>query len=370
METDGIKLLDDQDVLGLFNDNSDNYENQEDEIKQMSSEEATEMFSGKKQKEKDDDDDNDDYEEEEKVEEKPIKKEKAVEQSEPDYKEIAKQLVEEFGLDDELDEVDEFSLKKLIRKAIANGIDEETKQVQTAIENGVNAKDIQEFKNTIEYLHQITEEQLYVEDAEGDLLRRKLIVQNFLNQGKDEKEAVDLTNEIFKKGKDIEEAKKALTSNREYFGKAYKELLDESKKKADDWDSSVKKQTEELKDAIFSDEKYLGEIEIDDKTKRLALRNISEPMYRDKETGIDLTPIQKYEKENKTGFLKNLSLLFTLTDGFKNLDKVIEKAVKKKVSKEIENVEDVLKSPSGSTSNLSMVRSGGSNRLHNFKFDI
>ena len=52
------------------------------------------------------------------------------------------------------------------------------------------------------------------------------------------------------------------------------------------------------------------------------------------------------------------------------IDKLVERSIKKRMAKQIENVEDALKNPSRNESNLTMVRSGGSNRMAKFKFDI
>ena len=55
-----------------------------------------------------------------------------------------------------------------------------------------------------------------------------------------------------------------------------------------------------------------------------------------------LTPIQKYELENKTEFMKYLGLIFTLTDGFKNLDTLVKGKVRKEVKKGFRELENTL----------------------------
>ena len=46
--------------------------------------------------------------------------------------------------------------------------------------------------------------------------------------------------------------------------------------------------------------------------------------------------------EHKVDFLKNVGLLFTLTDGFKNLDGLIQPKVKKEVKKGLRELEHTL----------------------------
>ena len=46
--------------------------------------------------------------------------------------------------------------------------------------------------------------------------------------------------------------------------------------------------------------------------------------------------------ENRTDFLKNIGLLFTLTDGFKNLNGLIKGKVKKEVKSSLRELEHTL----------------------------
>lgn len=375
---DGIKFLDDADVKSLFEDNDEPTENQEDDgtggnVTNISDEEAADIFNNNG---KDSDEEDDSEKVEEKVEQNTTKKEEK--RTEPtnnqqnvDFSSIAKQFADEgiWELDDE-EVKDADSFKSLIKKAIESGIDEKTKRVSELLDMGADSKDIKEFEDTIEYLHGIQNEDILAEGEDGDNLRKRLIMQDLINNGVDEQEAVTKVKEIFKKGNDITEAKKALQANKDYFQKAYKEMAEEQRKKADEWDKSVQKQTEELKTSIMSNDKFLGELDIDEKIKKQALANLSEPKYKDKQSGQMLTAIQRYERENKTEFLKNLGLVFTLTDGFKNMDKLVNKAVKRRVNNEISGIEDLLKNPSGSDASLSMVTGANDNRLNKFTFGV
>lgn len=375
---DGIKFLDDADVKSLFEDNDEPTENQEDDgtggnVTNISDEEAADIFNNNG---KDSDEKDDSEKDEEKVEQNTTKQEE--QRTEPtnnqqnvDFSSIAKQFADEgiWELDDE-EVKDADSFKSLIKKAIESGIDEKTKRVSELLDMGADSKDIKEFEDTIEYLHGIQNDDILAEGEDGDNLRKRLIMQDLINNGVDEQEAVTKVKEIFKKGNDITEAKKALQANKEYFQKAYKEMAEEQRKKADEWDKSVQKQTEELKTSIMSNDKFLGELDIDEKIKKQALANLSEPKFKDKQSGQMLTAIQRYERENKTEFLKNLGLVFTLTDGFKNMDKLVNKAVNRRVNNEISGIEDLLKNPSGSDASLSMVTGANDNRLNKFTFGV
>lgn len=353
---DDKKFLDDADVKSLFADNEAGESSEtgdqppsNENVLEIPSEELKVIFS-----------DNDDTENNET--EPAQEEQKQPDNSNVNFSDIAKQL----GFDEDVNDIE--SLKSLIEDRITNGISEDTRRVKEALENGVDAKDISEYEETLKYLHSITKDILIDESEESDNVRRRLILQDLLNRGVDEKEAVSEVKKIFKEGRDIEEAEKALAANKKYFRKEYDDLLDEAKRKSDEYNSSIEKQTADIKDAIFN--KGFMDLDLDDKTKNIAMKNISDPMYKDPDTGESLTAIQKYQRENPVDFLKNLAMMFTLTDGFKNMNKIIDPLVKKKMNKQIEDVEDVLKNPSKANSNLKMVTNESSSSANRFKFAI
>jgi hypothetical protein len=87
-------------------------------------------------------------------------------------------------------------------------------------------------------------------------------------------------------------------------------------------------------------------LEIDKNTRQKVLDNLSKPVYKDPDTGTYLTAIQKYAKENNDDFTLKLGFLFTLTDGFKNLDKLTKKQANKAVKKGFRDLEQKLRSSS------------------------
>lgn len=370
---EGVKFLDDDEIATLFNTEEPATETigeeseKTDNVLNMSNEDAAMMFNNNQ-------DDDDIIEPDPKPQPKRQASEAVEQKSNIDFASIAKQfsdegIFQELSSDDlsKIKDVDSF--KKLISEAINNGIDDTTRRVNEALELGLDRNDVVEFENTIKFLHSIKKEDILGETAESDNLRHKLILQSFINDGMEQDEAVEKVKEIFKKGDDITEAEKALASNKEYFQKAYRDAVEEKRKEAEVWQSDVDAQTRNIKTAIMDSEKYLGDIELDEKTRKLAFKNISEPMYKDRNTGELLTAIQQYQRNNKTEFLKNLGILFTLTDGFKNLNKLVNSTVRKRVNKEISDIESVLRNPSNNESNLKMVANTGSERSR-FTFDV
>lgn len=63
--------------------------------------------------------------------------------------------------------------------------------------------------------------------------------------------------------------------------------------------------------------------------------------------------------DNKTDFLKNIAMFYVMTDGFKNIDKVINKQVQKKVNTRIADLQKTLQNTQrNSSGNLKLAGQG------------
>lgn len=281
------------------------------------------------------------------------------------YSSIAKALKEDGvfpDLDDDtannIKEAEDFA--EAIEKQIQLRLDEKQKRIDEALNAGVENQTIKEFENTIAYLDSISEDSLSAEDENGERLRKQLIYQDLINKGYTKEEAQEELKDIFDNGSDLRKAKRALTSNKEYFKAGYKKIIDDAKAEAEKEEEDRKKQASVLKKSILEDKEVFGELKLDKATRQKVYDNISKPVYKDKETGELYTALQKYEMENKTEFLKNVGLLFTLTDGFKNLEALTKSQVRKEVKKGLRELEHTLNNTSRtSDGNLKFVSGVG-----------
>ena len=263
------------------------------------------------------------------------------------YSSIAKALKEE-GIFPDLDDdiankpMSAEDFRELVNNQIQAGIDERQKRIDDALNAGVETSEIRKYENALNYLDSIKEEHLNDESEKGETLRKQLIYQDFINRGYSKERAEREVNKSFNSGSDIEDAKEALASNKEYFEKSYDDLIKEAKAEEEREKQERKSQAEKLKKSLLEDKTVYGEIELDKTTRQRVYENISKPVYKDPNTGEYLTAIQKYEKDNHTDFLKNVGLLFTITDGFKNLDKLVKSKVRKEVKKGLRELETTL----------------------------
>ena len=263
------------------------------------------------------------------------------------YSSIAKALKEE-GIfpdldDDGLSKVkDPEDFRDLIDQQIKAGLDERQKRIDEALNAGVEPTEIRKYENTINFLDSIEEENISDEGDKGEKLRKDLIYQDFINRGYSKERATREVQKSFNAGTDIDDAKEALKSNIDYFRDKYDELVNDAKSEAEEEEKERKDQAEKLKSSILNDKDVFGDLSVDKSTRQKIYDNIAKPVYKDPETGEYFTAIQKYEMENRTDFLKNIGLLFTLTDGFKNLDGLVKGKVKKEVKKGLRELEHTL----------------------------
>nr|DAJ67895.1 MAG TPA: hypothetical protein [Crassvirales sp.] len=263
------------------------------------------------------------------------------------YSSIAKALKEEGifpNLDDEgLSKVkDPEDFRDLIDQQIKAGLDERQKKIDEALNAGVEPTEIRKYENAINFLGSIKEENISDEGDKGEKLRKDLIYQDFINRGYSKERAAREVQKSFNAGTDIDDAKEALESNIGFFKDKYDELINDAKSEAEQEEKERKEQAEKLKSSILNDKEVFGDLSVDKSTRQKIYDNIAKPVYKDPETGEYFTAIQKYEMENRTDFLKNIGLLFTLTDGFKNLDGLVKGKVKKEVNKGLRELEHTL----------------------------
>lgn len=244
----------------------------------------------------------------------------------------------------------------LIKKQIQAGLDERQKRIDDALNAGIEPTEVKKYENTLAYLDSISEDSLKDEGEEGEKLRKRLIYQDFINRGYSEERATREVQKSLNSGSDIEDAKEALKSNKEFFKEQYDTVVEEAKKEEEKEKTKLKEQADNLKKSILEDKNLFGEVEVDKSTRQRVFDNISKPVYRDPNTGSYLTALQKYEMENRIDFLKNVGLIFTLTDGFKNLNGLVKGKIKKEVNKGLRELEQTINNTSrGSDGNLKFV---------------
>ena len=263
------------------------------------------------------------------------------------YYSIANALVEDGVLPD-LDE--EFvkgikspeDLAEAIDKQVEARLDETQKRINAALNADLEPDEIRQYETVLNNLNRITDEAIKDESEKGENLRKQLIFQDLINRGFSKERAAREVKKSFDSGSDIDDAKDALESNRSYFKQQYETLIKEGQKEAESERNKLKKEAQDLKKQMLEDKEIFEGITMDKATRQKAYDNIAKPVYKT-EDGEYLTAIQKYETENPVEFRKKLGVIFTLTNGFKNLDMLVKGKVKKEVKNSLRELEHTLR---------------------------
>ena len=237
--------------------------------------------------------------------------------------------------------------RKAIDDYIKSELDEQQQRVKEALDNNIEPDAIRQYEGVLNYLDSIKAEDLKAEGKQGEELRQRLIFQDYINRGFDKSRAEREVKRAMKNGTDIEDAIEALNSCKDFYQDSYNDLLEEAKKARLEEEDERKKRAENLKKTIFDEKsKFFGDIELDQATRQKVFDNLSKPIYKDPKSGEAFTAIQRFEMEHSDEFLVKLSLLFTLTDNFKSLDKLVASKVKKGIKRGLKDLEGRINSTS------------------------
>lgn len=236
--------------------------------------------------------------------------------------------------------------RDLIDQQIKAGLDETQKRVNESLNLGIEPNVVKQYESTIAYLDSIDEQALKAETPEGENLRKTLLMNDYVNRGFSKERAVKEVEKSLNNGSDITDAQDALDSIKSFYKSQYEGII----KKEGDAEAAFKKKQQEdaekLKTSIIDDEKVFGDLVVDKNTRKKIYDNIMKPVYKDPKTGDVYTEIQKYEHNNPNEFLKYVGLCYTLTEGFKNFNGLVEKKVKKGVSQGLRDLESKLNNTS------------------------
>ena len=263
----------------------------------------------------------------------------------PDFfSSIATAFAEE-GIFPDLDEdtinniKDAQSFSDAIVEQIHAGLTEQQKRVIECLDNGVEPDQIRQHEQLIDWLDKQSNN-IEVEGDAGDDLRRRVIMQDYLNRGFKPERAQQMVDKIFESGTEIDEAKESLQSLKQYYTDSYTKLRKNAKEEAEKEIEERNQKAARIKKSIIEGKtKFFGDIDINKDIRQSAYDAISKPIYRDPKTGETYTAVQKLELDNSEEFLAKLGLLYALTDGFTSIDGLVNKKAKKEIKRGFSELE-------------------------------
>ena len=250
--------------------------------------------------------------------------------------------------DDELNGVkDAQTLRKLFDDQTSKMLDERQKRLEKALDNGATTSEVQQYQqamNLSEFLDsRDTYDTLTQESQAGEELRRKVIYQDYINRGFKHEDAVKRVQRSFDGGYDMEDAKAAFDSCKDFYRRQIENFQQEMEERKRQQKANEEKQFSSLKKRILDTESFYDGVKVDRRVRQKAYDSITKPVSKD-EDGNYINELQKYQRENPMEFMENVALLYALTDGFKNVEKLTSRKVQAGIKKGFEEVASVLNS--------------------------
>ncbi len=251
-------------------------------------------------------------------------------------------------------------------------LDARTRRIELAMNAGADIEQIKSYENILNNLSGVTDDVLSQEGRQGEEIRRKIIAQDLANRGFSRERIVKELKKTFDAGTDVEDAKEALAANIQHYTTLYNNLIQQGAENEQRYKEATRKQGEQLRKSIIEDNKIFDEIGVDKKTRQQIYDTVSKPKYQDN-NGNWLTELQNYQINNPIEFLKYVSTFYAMTDGFKNLGKLINKSVQKEKKSFVKDLEKKLTNVNrAQTGKLNYIGHGDpeSEYLENFTLDI
>ena len=262
------------------------------------------------------------------------------------FKSIAAALREEGVFPDADDEsIDSISdaegFRRFFDKQVEAKLNDTQKRISDALTNGVEPSAIQQYEGALAWLNQITEEALTAKNEHGEDLRRRIIYQDLLNRGYSEQRAHREIKKSLDAGTDIEDAKDAFASNMEYFQTRYNALLNEAKDRHDKMRQYYNSRAERFKKDLLENKTVFGSVDIDNDTRKRVFDAVTKPTHKG-DDGKYYTDIQWTQRQDPDKFSRNVGLLYVLTDGFTNVEKLVNPESERRMKKGLAKLETVI----------------------------
>ena len=249
--------------------------------------------------------------------------------------------------DDTLNEVkDAASLRKMFESEATKTLDDTTKKLNAALNGGATPDELQAYQqalNLSQYLDKKdTYDTLIKEGEDGEKLRKQMMYEDYVRvRGFKHERAVKMIQKSFNDGNDIEDAKEAFESCKEFYKGRVDDYQQELQNRQQQKKADEEKQYANLKKHILDKESFYDGVKVDKTLRQKAYDNITKPVYRD-EQGNYMTALQKYQREHPIEFMENVALLFALTGEFKSVEKLAKDKAGKKVKSAFEEIGNML----------------------------
>lgn len=270
------------------------------------------------------------------------------------FSSIAKALKDEGVFPDLSDDVlkeikDASTFKKMFDDEISKSLDDRQKRIEAAINGGATSEELQQYQNAVnltQYLNSSdTLNTLSAEGDEGEDLRKRIIYQDLVNRGFKHERAIKMVEKSLADGTDIEDAKEAMNSCKEFYNKQVEDYQKAFKEKEEKHKKDEDKRFSNLKKKLLDNDSFYNGVKVSKDVRQRAYDAITKPIAKD-DNGNYINTLQKYQKEHPDEYMENMALLYAITDGFKSIEKLTKGKVNSELKKGFAELEGILNSTS------------------------
>lgn len=239
--------------------------------------------------------------------------------------------------------------KKEIKSNEYKDLTDEQREYLDAIRSGVPPEVYTQGKSALNELSSITQEEI----AENEVLRKQLIIQDFVAKGVNQAKAEKLAQRSMDIGEDENDALEALESLKEIQKSQFEQSQLEHKAKIEKAKQASEEQIKTLQKTINETKEIIPGMKLTDKVKERVFEQATKPVGQ-LQNGQYINAVAKAKMEDPIAFETKLNYLFYVTNGFSDFSKI---ATSQK-SKAVKELDDLVKGntfiPSGSaaTKNL------------------
>ena len=221
---------------------------------------------------------------------------------------------------------------------INSRLDAETRRIKQAMDAGLPVNVIKSYETTLKQLKDVTDSALVEESERGKNLRTAIIRQDYLNRGFSKERAEKEVKRIIGSETELDDARDALDSVKEFYETKYEELTEKGRQEAEQERKKARQQAAEFKKAVLETEKIFGDVQVDKATRRKAYELMTK-VVKTTEDNEEITAVQQYADEHPVEFRTILGIVAAMTDTFTKPGNLFKKTVNKKVRSNLQEIE-------------------------------
>ena len=198
-----------------------------------------------------------------------------------------------------------------------------------ALEKGVTLSEYQNYQETVTGLDSLTEDNLK-EDLE---LSKKIIYEDYLSQGIDEKRALRILKKTIDLGDEaiLEDAKESLQSLKDIQEVKLQKLQEERETARQEQLQLQEKIDNDLKNTIYNSKEFIEGIPVTKAIKDRVYDSITKIVSKGP-NGVMENALMKERREDPIGFDARLYYFYEITKGFKDTSKLVSSSKSKAIS--------------------------------------